>query len=204
MNLKAVLRNETGSSSAKKARREGQIPVSLYGKEGEASSLLIDKREFVALLKKEGTNAVFDLDFDGKTQKVWIKDFQKAALKDEIYSVDLEAISADQKLEVEVPIVLLNVETVKVGIVELVMNTVLVESKPDAIPHSFEVDVTGLEIGSTLTIADIDVPADVELLDDPEQTIVTVSAPQEVEETETEEEAAEPEVIGETEEETEE
>ena len=90
------------------------------------------------------------------------------------------------------------------GIVELVMNTVLVESKPDAIPQSFEVDVTGLEIGSTLTIADIDVPADVELLDDSEQTIVTVSAPQEVEETETEEEAAEPEVIGETEEETEE
>ena len=197
MNLNAELRKETGTKAAKLSRREGLIPVSLYGKEGEATSLLINSREFIALLKKEGSNAVFDLNYDGKKQKVWIKEFQKATMKDEIYSVDLEAISADQKLQVEVPLNLENLGTIKEGIVELVMNTILVETKPDSIPQSIDIDVTGLEIGSSLSVSDLTIPEDVEVLTDLEQTVVTVSAPQEEVEVEDSEEVAEPEVIGE-------
>lgn len=205
MNLQAELRKETGSRSAKQARREGFVPVSLYGKEGKALSLLVNRREFEALLKREGANAVFNLDYDGKTQKVWIKDFQKAALKDEFYSLDLEAISADQKLQVEVPLILLNAETIKMGIVELVMNTLLVETTPDNIPQSIDIDVTGLEIGSTLSISDLTIPENVEVLDDMEQTIVTVTVPTEVAEVPEDgaEDAAEPEVIGEADDEEE-
>lgn len=197
MNLKAQLRTETGSSASRKARREGLIPVSMYGKEFETISLLIDRREFETILRQEGANAVFNVEFDGKTQQVWIKDFTPAALEDVIYDVDLEAISADQKLEVEVPLHLVNEEEVKVGIVELIEQVILVETTPANIPSSFELDVKGLEIGDVLTVADLTVPAEVEVLLESDQTIVTVSAPVEEEEVDPHAEVAEPEVIGE-------
>lgn len=203
MALDAELRTKTGTGASKKARNEGKIPVSLYGGDLEATSLLVNRREFEALLKKEGSNAVFDVNYDGKTQKVILKNFEKAALADQFYSVDLAAISADQKLQVEIPLVLVNAETIKEGIVELVMNTVEVETAPDMIPNSFEIDVTGMEIGDSKSIADLEVPAGVEVLVESEETIVSVSAPsEEPEETDSEEEA-EPEVIGEEQEDSE-
>lgn len=203
MALDAELRTKTGTGASKKARNEGKIPVSLYGGDLEATSLLVNRREFEALLKKEGSNAVFDVNYDGKTQKVILKNFEKAALADQFYSVDLAAISADQKLQVEIPLVLVNAETIKEGIVELVMNAVEVETAPDTIPNSFEIDVTGMEIGDSKSIADLEVPAGVELLVDSEETIVSVSAPSEEPEETDSEEAAEPEVIGEEQEDSE-
>ncbi|EHR36547.1 50S ribosomal protein L25 [Facklamia languida] len=203
MALDAELRTKTGTGASKKARNEGKIPVSLYGGDLEATSLLVNRREFEALLKKEGSNAVFDVNYDGKTQKVILKNFEKAALADQFYSVDLAAISADQKLQVEIPLVLVNAETIKEGIVELVMNTVEVETAPDTIPNSFEIDVTGMEIGDSKSIADLEVPAGVEVLVESEETIVSVSAPSEEPEETDSEEAAEPEVIGEEQEDSE-
>ena len=203
MALDAELRTKTGTGASKKARNEGKIPVSLYGGDLEATSLLVNRREFEALLKKEGSNAVFDVNYDGKTQKVILKDFEKAALADQFYSVDLAAISADQKLQVEIPLVLVNAETIKEGIVELVMNAVEVETAPDTIPNSFEIDVTGMEIGDSKSIADLEVPAGVEVLVESEETIVSVSAPSEEPEETDSEEAAEPEVIGEEQEDSE-
>lgn len=198
MNLKAQLRTETGSSASRKARREGLIPVSMYGKEFETISLLIDRREFETILRQEGANAVFNVEFDGKTQQVWIKDFTPAALEDVIYDVDLEAISANQKLQVEVPLHIVNDEEVKEGIVEQIEQVILVETTPANIPSSFEIDVKELEIGDVLTVADLTVPAEVEVLLESDQTIVTVSAPVEEEEVDPDAEVAEPEVIGET------
>lgn len=195
MAIKAELRTKTGTSASRKARQEGLIPVSLYGTDFDALALTIDRREFEALLKKEGANAVFDLAYDGKTQKVWIKSFDKASLKDLFYSLDLEAISADQKLTVEVPLYLINEETVQEGIVELIANTIQVETTPDNIPSSFEIDVKGSVIGDVKTVADLVVPENVTVLDEADRTIVSVSAPTE-EPVESDEEVAEPEVIG--------
>ena len=196
MNFKAELRTTTGSSASRKARNEGLIPVTLYGQTVEATSLLINRRDFEALLKTEGTNAVFELEYDGKNQKVLLKDYVRASLKDEVYNVDLEAISADQILTVEVPLYLVNEESVKEGILEMIENTIVVETKADTIPQSFEVDVTGLNIGDTLTVADITVPAGVEIMMEADVTIVSVSAPTEEVEVDPDAVAAEPEVIG--------
>ncbi|MGX7108154.1 50S ribosomal protein L25 [Facklamia miroungae] len=203
MAISAELRTKTGTGASKQARREGKIPVILYGHELEATALLVDRREFETILKKEGSNAVFDLNYDGKTQKVILKDFSKAALKDTFYSIDLEAVSADQTITVEVPLNIINEETVKLGIVELTLNTVQVETKPDIIPNSFEIDVTGMEIGDTKTISDLEVPEGVKILDELEETIVTVSAPSEEPEENEDAEEVEPEVIGAKEEEAE-
>ncbi|HFI0464061.1 TPA: 50S ribosomal protein L25 [Streptococcus suis] len=203
MTLKAQLREKTGTAASRQARAEGKIPVSLYASEFEATSLLVDRREFEALLKKEGQNAVFNLEFDGKTQQVLIKNFDKAALKDEFYALDFQAVSANEKLQVEVPVVLLNVESVEEGVVDQVTNAVLVESKPADIPASIEFDVEGLAIGDVKNASDLTLPSGVSLLTDPETTIVSIAVPTvvtEEDEAEADEDAEEPALVGEEEE----
>lgn len=195
MAIKAELRTKTGTGASRQARQAGLIPVTLYGHGFDTLSLTINRREFEALLKKEGANAVFDLAYDGNTQKVWIKSFAKASLQDLFYNLDLEAISADQKLTVDVPLHLVNEDTVKEGIVELIANTIQVETTPDNIPSSFEIDVEGSVIGDVKTVADLTVPENVTILDEADRTIVSISAPTE-EPVESDEEVAEPEVIG--------
>lgn len=200
MNLKAELRTTTGTTASRQARQEGKIPVVMYSRGEETKALLIDRREFENILKKEGVNAVFNVEVDGKEQQVLIKDFTKASLKDEFYSVDLQAVSADDKLQVEIPVVLVNEETVKVGIVDLSLSTVLVETTPANIPSSFELDVKGMEIGDVKYVSDLEVPAEVELVTPAEESLVSVIAPtEEPAETTDEDEVAEPEVIGEKE-----
>ena len=198
MKLSAELRKQTGTNSSRQLRKAGKVPVTLYGSSVETTSLAVDAREFEALLKKEGQNAVFNLEFDGKTQQVLVKSFEKAALKDVFYTVDFQAVSANEKLQVEVPLVLLNVDTVKEGVVDQVTNMVLVESKPADIPSAIEFDVTGLQIGDVATAADLTLPKGVELLTDVETTVVSIAVPTVItEEDEASEEAAEPALVGE-------
>lgn len=201
MALKAELREKTGTGSAKKLRREGLVPVSMYGKDSsEAISLAVDRREFEQILREHGANAVFTVEYDGKEQQVWVKDFEYGVLKDELYFIDLEAISANQKLEVEIPVHIVNEETVKQGTVELILQEVVVETTPANIPQNFEVDVTGLEIGDTLEVSVINLPEGVTLVTEADETLISVSAPmEEPEEIDPDAEVAEPEVIGETE-----
>lgn len=197
MSLKAELRTTTGTNATRQGRKEGKLPASLYSKGQEPVSLFVNHREFEALLKKEGQNAVFNVEFDGQTKQVLVKDFERAALKDIFYSVDFQEVSANEKLQVEVPVVLVNVETVEEGVVDQVSNTVLVETTPANIPASIEFDVKGLVIGDVKTVADLTLPANVEAITEAETTVVSIAVPTEVAEVEETEEVAEPEVIGE-------
>lgn len=92
MALKAQLREKVGSGSARKARQEGLVPATLYGKGTESVSLVVARRELDVILKNEGLSKSFELEFEGKTQQVVVKSVEKAALADEIYTVDFQTV----------------------------------------------------------------------------------------------------------------
>lgn len=205
MNLQAEVRTSVGTGSAKRARRAGLVPTTLFGQELDAPvSLTVNARDLEMLLRREGVNAVFDLEYDGKTQRVYVNNFDKAALRDEFLSLELQAISADQKLEVEVPVFLINEEAIKDGIASLVSNTLLVEARADNIPASIDIDVGEMEIGDVLNVEDVHVDDGVEILaeaDTPVVTIMVVSDEEMESDVDADADLAEPEVIGETDEE---
>jgi len=107
----------------------------------------------------------------------------------------MQTLKAGQKLTVFVPVVLENTENVKIGVLEQALYEVSVETVADKVPEEYTVDAGSLEIGDTLTVADLEQLPDVEIVEEPDTLIATVSAPR-VEE-EPEEDAADPEVIGE-------
>ena len=201
MKLKAQKRERLGTSASKQARNDNKVPATIFGSDMDATSVLIDRKEFDELLRELGRNAVFNIDLDGKETQVLIKNIALSALKPEIYNVELNALTKGQKVTVPVTIILEGLDDVKEGVVTQTLNEVEVETDPLNIPTEITLNVSELVIGDTVTVSDLKVPKNVTVLAEADETVVVVSAPR-VEEEPAEGDAvvAEPQVIGEKEE----
>lgn len=195
MKLTAQKRERVGSSASKKARVENKVPAVIYGKEFDATSVLVDRKQFEDLLRELGRNAVFNVDVDGKETQVMIKNIDHSHIKPELYNVELQALKEGQTVTVEVTINLVGAENIKEGVFTQTLNELEIETVATDIPQEITVELGEMAIGDTLTVGELKVPAGVTVLTDAETTVAVLSAPS-VEE-ETTDEAAEPEVIGE-------
>ncbi|SFC52687.1 large subunit ribosomal protein L25 [Alkalibacterium subtropicum] len=206
MKLTATKRTETGSSASRRAREEGMIPAAIYGREVETVAVLLNRKEFEMTLREVGANGVFDVEVDGDTYHVFVKEKTNAALKPEIYHVDLLAFTKGQKVNMTIPVYITGEEEIKEGIVSQSISELEVNVAPAEAPSEFTVDVSEMEIGDTKHVSDIAIDDSIELLSDTDSTVVSVSAPQIEEEPEptADDEMPEPEVIGEDEDDSEE
>lgn len=205
MKLTATKRTEMGTSASRRARQEGLIPAAIYGKEVESISVLLNRKELETILREVGANGVFDIEVDGDTYQVFVKDKTNAALKPEIYHVDLLAFTKGQKVHMTIPVYVTGEEKIEVGVVSQSISELEVNVAPAEAPSEYTVDVSDMEIGDAKHVSDIEIDENVELLTDTELTVVSVSAPQIEEEPETDadDEMPEPEVIGESDEDSE-
>lgn len=201
MKLNAEKRERLGTSASKQARRDNKVPTIIYGRDIETTPVLVDRKEFDDILRKLGRNAVFNVVLDGKEIRVLIKEISMSALKPEVYNVELNALTKGQKVTVEVAVVIHGAEEIKEGVVTQPLTEIEIETEPGNIPTEITYDISELVIGDTVAVSDLVVPENVEVLTEPETTVVMVSAPRLEEEPATDDEVAEPEVIGEKEEE---
>jgi len=197
-------RDETGKGVARKLRRNGLIPGVVYGHNREPQALTVDPDD---LKGKINSNAIIDLNIDGEEETVMIKDFQKDVIKEAIIHVDFQQISMDETISITVPIKLVgDAPGVREGgVLQQLMRDVDIEVLPTNIPDEIELNIDDLTLSDSLEVGDLDIPEDVNVLNSPDDVIVTIVAPseeiEEEEEEELEEEFIEPEVIGEEEEE---
>jgi len=207
--LKAQIRNIKGKQAAKQLRRENLIPAIIYGVGEEPTKLTVELKNLLILLHAFGRNAVVNLSVDNSKKKIkaFIYEIQHDPISGDIIHVDLKHISMKEKIHVLVPIYLEgNPEGVKNegGIVEHVMHTLEIISLPSEIPNVITIDISKLHIGDVIHVNDIE-HEKFEIVPEPERTIVHVIAPKivvvpvEEEALIEEEEAIEPEVIGEEE-----
>jgi len=205
--IEAELRTETGKGAARKIRRNGLIPGVVYGRGNEPRSIKVDPQDIEKLLH---SNAIFDLTFvgeDGEESTVIIKDYQKDVIKQDLLHVDFQFISMDEKITVSVPMHLEG-EAVGVrdgGVLQQLLREIEIDTLPAEIPEEITIDISELDVGESLSVADLELPEGIDLITDSDEVIVTVVTPTELveedEETEEEEEFLEPEVIGEEDEE---
>jgi large subunit ribosomal protein L25 len=118
------------------------------------------------------------LEGDGIKELVLIHDVDKHPVTDEVIHVDFLAVKADEKVEAEVPVVLVGespVEKNNLGRIELVKDTILVEAYPQDLPHEIKVDVSAIKTPTdVIHVSDLPVPENVVIKENPEETIVTV------------------------------
>ena len=200
-------RTELGSAESRRLRRQGLIPGVLYGR-SDPVAISIGERELRAALgTSAGSHAVLDVQVDGgSAHSAILKDFQRDKVRGTIIHVDLQEVRLDQPIQASVAVTLIGdaVGVREGGVLTQITNEVNVEALPLEIPQHLEADVSELGIGDTLRLSQLDVPENVKLLDDPDETVIASvqlareEPVEEVEEGEEAEEGAEPETEGDT------
>ncbi len=209
--LNAVARENVGKAATKQVRSKSRIPAVVYGRKTKPIPVEIDYREFERVIHtKAGGNVVINLKVSGAKKSdhtVIIKEIQHHPVDDAIRHVDLTVISLTEKIRVYVNVTVKG-ESIGVkegGILDVVRHQVEVECLPTQIPEKLEVDISGLNIGDSIHVKDINFPQGVVCLLQAEEVVVAVHTPKEEKEAVPEEGApAGPEVIAKGKEEAEE
>lgn len=175
--LEAETGRITGSSASRRLRATGKVPAVLYGRGAEPQSITVDWRDLrAALTTDKGLNALLTLKVGSKRTTALVKEMQRHPVRRDVLHVDFLSVDVDVAITVDVPI-LLEGEALKVtreqGVVDQVLNALPVQAKPDAIPGHLSVDISDLEIGQTITVAELDLPEGVATEFDLEETVVT-------------------------------
>jgi large subunit ribosomal protein L25 len=184
--MELTLRAETGrpmgSRPARRLRREGMVPATVYGREREPVSISVNARDLHSVLHTEaGLNALITLDIGGDDNVLTMaKEIQRHPFRSEYNHVDFLAISLTEKVTADV-LIQLKGEPVGVrlngGIIETLRNSVEIEALPQGIPSAISLDIADLDIGDTLKISDLPALEGVEYLDDLNSPVVTVVIP---------------------------
>lgn len=201
--LPAEKRDEAGKGAARRLRREGYIPAVVYGHGIDSENLKVRLEDLESTLHEARVGSTLvDLKVDGDSAPVLIREVQRHPFKAELLHVDFFKIRADETVRVSVPLRLegkpIGVE--EGGILQQNRHEVEVECLPGDIPEYFELDVSGLDIGDSFHIADLDTGG-VDVEEEPDMTVCTVVPPTVITVEEEEEEIAaleelEPELVG--------
>jgi len=197
-------REGSGKGAARAGRRSGRVPGILYGHGEESVSVSVDALEFNRLIQSISVeNTIVDLEVKGEKDpfKVLIREIQRHPYRDHVLHIDFFHIAMDEKIHVEVPVILVGVPTGvkdKGGVIDHQLREIEINCLPANIPEKIEIDVSELDIGNSIHVGDLELP-DLEILTDSDRSIVAVLAPTvivEPEEEEVEEELLEPELVG--------
>ncbi|EGO2702852.1 50S ribosomal protein L25/general stress protein Ctc [Enterococcus faecalis] len=168
-------------------RHEGKVPAIVYGYQIESTPIYFEEKNLSKILREHGANTVIKMTVDGKNINTLMSKAQLDTFTGQMLHVEFLSVNMKETTEVEAEVQLIGESAgVKAG-GTLAQNlyTVLVAATPDKLPESIEVDITNLEIGDALTIADLPEHKDYEILTDPEEQLVAIveaqTAPEEEE-----------------------
>ena len=193
-------RSERGSREARRLRKDGQVPGVLYGaSHPDPVSLKVGAIELRRLLN-EGA-ALFDIKIGGdKSVPAILKDRQDHPVRGDVMHVDFLEVNLKEKIQATVLLELEGIEDApgvkEGGVLDLATRELNIEALPTDIPDVIVVDVSAMEMGGTLTLESVPVPAGVEFLDDVAETVVATVILPTIEE-EPEEVEEETELVGE-------
>lgn len=177
--IKAKQREGRGKNDARRIRREGMIPVIVYGGGAETVAAAAPLKELAALLRSEaGRNTIFTLDIEGVgASEVMFSDRQIDPVRLRLLHADFQRLVKGQKIEVTVPLHLIG-EPIGVreelGVLEQIVREIEIRCDPRDIPDAINVDVSNLGVHDVLHASDIPVDEKVEILDAPDTVIATV------------------------------
>ncbi len=150
-------RSHTGTAACRRMRKQGVVPMNLYGL-GRPVRLLSARGREIQRLLDQGVHIV-DLTLSGKTQAALVKDIQYDAIGSEILHADLQRVDRNQPVHVYVPIRFLGTAPSIAGsLVEKLMEDIQLECLPLEIPDAFSINLSKLEIGQSVTVGDLEMP----------------------------------------------
>lgn len=190
--LNVRVREGRGSKDAKAMRAAGDIPGVIYSATSETQAIAVNVRDLRQAVSAHGLHTILDVSIDGdgkKTRPALIKDLQLDPVRDRVVHIDLHEIRLDQKIQTVIPVQLEgHAEGVNMGgALSQPSHELHVEALPSDLVDFITVDVSPLEIGQSIRLADITPPPGIVFTDDLESTVLaTIAAPVSEEELKTE------------------
>ncbi|MFI5036025.1 MAG: 50S ribosomal protein L25 [Acidimicrobiales bacterium] len=175
--LQASTNRERGSRAARRLRHAGSIPAVLYGEGVGPLPVTVDAKDFrTAVSGEQGLNSLIDLVADGQRYLVMAREVQRHPVRGSVAHVDFQVIDPNKPVVAEVPLHLIG-DAVEVRHadweVDQQMFSLEIKTRPDQIPTHFDVDISGLKVGSSIRVADLSLPVGVVTTADPTATVVT-------------------------------
>ena len=177
--LRATTRGGRGKNDARRARRNGQVPVTIYGGSGETVAALAPLSELAAILRSDtGRNTIVTLEVEGVgASEVMFQDRQIDPVRGRLVHADFKRLVKGEKIEATVPLRLVG-EPIGVreqaGVLEQIIREVEIRCEPREIPEHLDVDVSNLAVHDVLHVSDIPITAGVEILESSDVVIATV------------------------------
>ena len=187
--IKAESRKGQGTGASRRLRRADKVPGIIYGGGKDATVIELDHNNLYHKLKLEAFHAsILDMELEGKTEPVLLRDVQMHAWKQIVLHVDFQRVAADKKIHMKVPLHFINADIapgVKVssGIVSHIINELNILCLPKDLPEFIEVDLKDLAAGHSLHISNLVMPAGVEsvaLNKGDDQSVATIIIPRAV------------------------
>lgn len=182
-------RSALGTANSKRLRAEGFVPSVVYAHDQGAVSVFLSERDFFKQAESARISTVFTLKSDEGAingRPALVKEIQRCHMSGKLLHVDFLALSENEEVTVDVPVEFRG-EAIGVkadgGILSVAAHDIAVICLPKNIPASIAVDISPLKIGQSIHASAVTLPANVKLGGDPEQTIVSVVAVRQVEET---------------------
>jgi len=180
--LKAIVRPKSGKGAARAERRAGRIPGVIYGNNQPPVTISVDDRELrQRILAGRFLTTIYDIDLEGKKHRVIPRDFHLDPVRDFPIHVDFMRLGEGATIRISVPLHVMKADLApgvkRGGTVNIVTHTIEVECSVDNIPQFIDADISGLEIGYSLHLSDITLPASVKSLTREDATLVTIVPP---------------------------
>lgn len=178
--LKAAPRDANGKAAAKILRKQGNLPATVYGGGEDPQNVTVEFKQIsMQLHTGHFLSTVYMLNMDGKKIRVIPRDIQLDPVRDFPLHVDFMRVSAKSRIDVEVAVHFINDQASpgikRGGVLNVVRHEVELSCPADAIPETIEIDLTGLDIGDSIHISSVKLPANVEPTIDRDFTIATIA-----------------------------
>ncbi len=200
--ITAKERTGRGRNDSRRLRREGKVPVTIYGGGIDTVAGVTELKDLAAIIRSEsGVNTLFTLEMEGQEDaRVIFQDRQIHPVTGRLIHADIRRLAKGEKIELTVPVNLIG-EPAGVrdegGLLDQVVRELRVYCTPSNIPESIDVNVEELNVGESVHLSDVPAMEDVDFMDDPESVLASVVFVKEIEEEPEVEEGLEPEIVGE-------
>lgn len=174
--LNASVRTEVGSTGSRRLRSQGIVPATLYGHQEGPATIQVQGEEIHAVIK-DGAK-VFDLDVDGKIDKVLLRDVQWDTFSKHVLHADFLRVDPNERIHIEVPVILRGTApgVAHGGILEQPMHSIEIECLTVQVPDAIQVRIGALEIGDKIQVSDlVDLPKGVTPISPADSVVVQVS-----------------------------
>jgi large subunit ribosomal protein L25 len=172
--LKAAPRKGSGSRDTARERKQGKVPAVVYGHKETPASVTVCKDELASALRHHART--LQLDLEGKKETVLIQEIQHDYLGSTVLHVDFRRVSADERVRTTVEVELRGIApgTNSGGVLDQPLHRIHIECPALSVPESIRVKIDTLMLGQAIHVKELELPAGVKALEDPEAVVVQV------------------------------